>query len=52
MTGQTVRVVSVQTMRESDAWTIANRTPSKELMYRAGQGIFENAEWKATVGIV
>lgn len=52
MTGQTVRVVSVQTMRESDAWTIANRTPSKELMYRAGQGIFEKAEWKAPVGIV
>lgn len=52
MNEHTVRVVSVQTMRESDAWTIANRTPSKELMYRAGLGIFEKAEWKAPVGII
>lgn len=44
--------VSVETMRRSDAWTIENLVPSKELMFRAGKGIFENAEWKAPVGIV
>lgn len=35
------RVVSVETMRQSDAYTIENLVPSKELMYRAGRGIFE-----------
>ena len=35
------RVVTVKTMRDSDAYTIANLVPSKELMYRAGRGIFE-----------
>lgn len=45
-------MVSVETMRRSDAWTIANLVDSRELMRRAGQGIFEAAEWKAPVGIV
>ena len=35
------RAVSVETMRKSDAYTIENLVPSKELMYRAGRGIFE-----------
>jgi len=47
-----IKTVSVETMRKSDAWTIANLTPSKTLMYRAGKGIFEVAAWKAPVGIV
>lgn len=47
-----IRTVSVETMRRSDAWTIANKVSSKELMYRAGKGIFEAAAWKAPVGIV
>ena len=38
------RVVSVETMRQSDAYTIANMVPSKELMYRAGRGIFETVD--------
>ena len=38
------RVVSVETMRQSDAYTIKNLVPSKELMYRAGRGIFESVE--------
>ena len=38
------RVVSVETMRQSDAYTIANLVPSKELMYRAGRGIFETVD--------
>lgn len=47
-----IRTVSVETMRNSDAWTIANKVPSKELMFRAGEGIFKAANWKAPVGIV
>ena len=35
------KAVSVETMRRSDAYTIENLVPSKELMYRAGRGIFE-----------
>jgi len=46
------RVVSVAVMRESDAWTIANKIPSKELMRRAGEGIFKAADWQAPVAIV
>ena len=38
------RVVSVETMRQSDAYTIANLVPSKELMYRAGRDIFETVD--------
>lgn len=44
--------VSVETMRLSDAYTIAHLVPSRELMYRAGKGIFEAARWKPPVGIV
>lgn len=47
-----VKTVSVETMRKSDAWTIANKIPSKELMRRAGEGIFKAALWKSPVGIV
>ena len=47
-----IRTVSVQVMRESDAWTIANKVPSKELMRRAGEGIFRSGQWKAPVAIV
>ncbi len=39
-------------MRKSDAWTIANKVSSKELMRRAGEGIFLAAEWKAPVAVV
>ncbi|MCQ2553355.1 MAG: NAD(P)H-hydrate epimerase [Clostridia bacterium] len=45
-------LVSVETMRKSDAHTIATRVPSKELMQRAGRGIFEAAQWKGPVAIV
>ena len=38
------RAVSVETMRQSDAYTIANLVPSKELMYRAGRGIYESVD--------
>lgn len=47
-----IKTVSVEVMRESDAWTIAHRISSRELMRRAGDGIFRAAKWKAPVGIV
>ena len=34
-------VVSVQEMRDADAYTIASGTPSKVLMFRAATGVFE-----------
>ena len=40
-----VQVVSVENMRKSDARTIAEHTPSAELMYRAAQGIFNSAKF-------
>ena len=46
------RAVSVEVMRNSDAWTIEHLIPSKELMYRAGLGIYKSASWKAPVAIV
>ena len=45
-------MVSVETMRRSDAYTIAHLVPSQELMYRAGRGIFEAGQWKPPVGII
>ena len=50
--GLQIQTVSVETMRKSDAWTIANKVPSKELMYRAGKGIFNAAKWIPKVAIV
>lgn len=46
------KAVSVKTMRESDAAAIAGGIPSKELMQRAGEGIFQAADWKAPVAVV
>lgn len=39
------RVVSVERMRQSDAWTIANLTDSKTLMSRAGKAVFDSVDW-------
>ena len=47
-----IKVLSVDNMRRSDAFTIANYTASKELMFRAGKGVFESVNWKAPVAIV
>lgn len=44
--------VSVENMRSSDAYTIANLVPSLELMYRAAYGIYKAAAWKGSVAIV
>lgn len=46
------KAVTVATMRESDAWTIANKVPSKELMRRAGEGIFRAGSWNEPIAIV
>ena len=44
--------VSTEVMRASDKWTIENLVSSKELMARAGQAIFDSAEWNGPVGII
>ena len=44
--------ISVDNMRQSDAWTIANRVPSLELMYRAAEGVFRAVNWQGRVAIV
>lgn len=44
------RVVSVETMRRSDSWTIANLTDSKTLMRRAGQAVFDSVDWRRLSG--
>ena len=47
-----IDVISVKAMRESDAATIAGGIPGRELMRRAGKGIFECISWRAPVAIV
>lgn len=37
--------VTVKQMRDADAYTIANFVESKELMYRAAMGIYNNFDW-------
>lgn len=44
--------VSVENMRSSDAYTIANYVPSLELMYRAARGIYKAVSWKGSAAIV
>lgn len=44
--------ISVEKMRQSDAYTIAHFVPSLELMYRAAYGVFENAPWHGKIAIV
>ena len=46
------KVVSVDVMRESDAFTIKNYTDSKALMYRAGEGVFKSYPWRGKTAIV
>ena len=47
-----LRVTDVQTMRQSDAETIRRGTSGRELMWRAGEGIFHAYPWKGPVAIV
>ena len=50
--GRMETLVSVDTMRRSDAMTIAGGVPSLELMGRAAQGIFDAVAWRAPVAIL
>ncbi len=45
-------ILSVQTMRDSDAAAIAAGTPGRELMARAARAIFEAVSWEAPVAVV
>ena len=44
--------ISVENMRLSDAYTIANFVPSLELMHRAAMGVFKAASWDGRTAIV
>ncbi len=47
-----IKVVSVENMKKSDAATIAQGTLGKELMWRAGQAVFDNAHFLEPIAIV
>lgn len=47
-----IKVLSVDNMRKSDAFTIANFISSRELMFRAGKGVFNSINWKPPVAII
>jgi len=44
--------VSVENMRQSDAYTIASLVPGPELMYRAAYGVFKAYHWRGSTAIV
>ena len=44
--------ISVQNMRDSDAYTIANFVPGLELMHRAVMGVFLAHDWQGSTAIV
>ena len=45
-------ILTVAEMRQSDAAAIAAGTPGRELMHRAGEGIFRAGKWEAPVAVV
>lgn len=47
-----IPILSVEAMRESDARTIADGTPGRELMLRAGTAIFDRVSWNPPVAIL
>lgn len=44
--------ISVENMRQSDAYTIANFVPSLELMHRAAMGVFKAVPWEGRTAIL
>ncbi len=46
------KVVSIENMQKSDKYTIESGVPSKELMLRAAQGIFDSVEWWGNIAII
>ena len=49
---QRLDCISVQNMRDSDAYTIANFVPGLELMHRAAMGVFLAHDWQGRAAIV
>lgn len=49
---KTIDVITVENMRQSDAYTIKNFTESKTLMYNAAMGVYNSVEWKGKIAIV
>ena len=47
-----IPILSVKAMRESDARTIADGTPGRELMFRAGKAVCGLVDWKPPVAVV
>ncbi len=47
-----IPILSVKAMRESDARTISEGVPGRELMLRAGEAVFERVDWKPPVAIL
>ena len=45
-------ILTVQSMRDSDARAIAGGVPGRELMGRAARAIFDAAEWLPPVAVV
>lgn len=46
-----IKVVSVENMRISDAYTIKNEISGKELMYKAGKAIYDKINWYGNIVI-
>ena len=44
--------ISVENMRQSDAYTIVNFVPSLELMHRAAYGVYQSVNWHGKIAIV
>ena len=44
--------ISVENMRQSDAYTIAHLVPGPELMHRAAYGVYLAGKWEGTTAIV
>ncbi|MBR3972753.1 MAG: NAD(P)H-hydrate epimerase [Oscillospiraceae bacterium] len=47
-----ISCISVENMRQSDAYTIANLVPGLELMYRAAFGVFKAYTWPGSTAIL
>ncbi len=46
------KILSVDNMRRSDAYTCANHIPSRDLMFAAGKAFFAAVDWKPPVAVV
>ncbi|MBQ7335033.1 MAG: NAD(P)H-hydrate dehydratase [Clostridia bacterium] len=47
-----IPIVDIETMRQSDAETIQKGVSARELMWHAGEGIFQSYPWRGKVAIV